>query len=265
MSTATATAPNGLVDEFSVDQLRVRVFATRQQMGTAAAAAIAEEIRRLIRAHGRAVGTFAAAPSQNETLSALFATPDIDWSRVTAFHLDEYVGMDDSAPQSFRRFLLARFPCSLVLQPLRGDVIDTAAECERYSALLRATPPQFELLGIGENGHLAFIDPPDCDFNDPRAVKQVTLDEVCRQQQVNDGAFATLESVPRHALSMTIPTMMAAAAVFCMVPGPRKAVAVKTSLEGPIAHSCPASILRRHANAVLFIDREAASLLERYK
>jgi glucosamine-6-phosphate deaminase len=146
---------------------------------------------------------------------------------------------------------------------LRGDAEDGARESERYSELLAANPPDFAVLGIGENGHLAFIDPPFCDFDDPQRVKVVELDEVCRAQQVNDGAFATIDDVPRHALSLTIPTIMACPRLFAIVPGPAKREAIKGTIEGPVATTCPASILRRHPDAHLFIDRDSASLLSR--
>ena len=235
-------------------------------MGAAAAAVVAGEIRGLIEALDRAVGIFASAPSQNEFLAALVAAPSIDWSKVVGFHLDEYLGMDDQAPQSFRRFLIDRLVSKVALREfhgLRGEAEDGAAESRRYSELLAANPPDFAVLGIGENGHLAFIDPPFCDFDDSQRVKVVELDDVCRAQQVNDGAFATIEDVPRHALSLTIPTLMARRRLFAIVPGPAQREAIKSAVEGPVATTCPASILRRHPDAHLFIDRDSASLLSR--
>ncbi|MFL6208651.1 MAG: glucosamine-6-phosphate deaminase [Pyrinomonadaceae bacterium] len=265
-SAATQISTDGLVESFRADRLNVHIYDTRPQMGAAAAVAVATEIRRLIAERGRAVGIFASAPSQNEFLSALVATPDIDWTRVVGFHLDEYLGMDDRRPQSFRRFLIDRLTAKVPLKEfhgLRGEAADGAAECARYAQLLAANPPDFAVLGIGENGHLAFIDPPFCDFADPQPVKVVELDEVCRNQQVNDGAFDTIDEVPRQALSLTIPTIMARPKLFAVVPGPAKRQAVKSAVEGPLATSCPASILRRHADAHLFIDRDSASLLTR--
>ena len=257
---------DGLIDSFRADKLNVYVYDSRPRMGTAAAAAVAAEVRRLIEARGRAVGIFASAPSQNEFLAALVETPGINWSRVVGFHLDEYLGMDDRAPQSFRRFLIDRLVSRVALSEfhgLRGDGEDGTAECKRYSELLAANPPDFAVLGIGENGHLAFIDPPFCDFDDPQPVKVVELDDVCRAQQVNDGAFATIDDVPRNALSLTIPTIMARPRLFAIVPGPAKRQAIKNTIEGPVATSCPASVLRRHADAHLFIDSDSASLLAR--
>src|SRR6266508_60993 len=263
-SVGTAITAHGLIDRFRADKLNVYVYDSRPRMGAAAAAVVAGEIRGLIETRGRAVGIFASAPSQNEFLAALVEAPNIDWPRVVGFHLDEYLGMDDQAPQSFRRFLLDRLVNRVAFSEfhgLRGDAEDGVAESQRYSEMLAANLPDFAVLGIGENGHLAFIDPPFCDFNDPQAVKVVELDEVCRAQQVNDGAFRTIADVPRHALSLTIPTIMARPRLFAIVPGPAKQEAIKSAIEGPVASACPASILRRHPDAHLFIDRDSASLL----
>jgi glucosamine-6-phosphate deaminase len=265
-SAGVAIKTDGLVDSFRADNLNVYVYESRPSMGAAAAAVVADEIRGLIESRGKAVGIFASAPSQNEFLAALVEAPGIDWSRVVGFHLDEYLGMDDRAPQSFRRFLIDRLVSKVnfgEFHGLGGDAQDGAAETERYSKLLLANPPDFAVLGIGENGHLAFIDPPFCDFDDPQQVKVVELDEVCRAQQVNDGAFATIDDVPRHALSLTIPTVMAQPRLFAIVPGPAKRDAIKNTIEGPVATTCPASILRRHPDTHLFIDRDSASMLSR--
>jgi glucosamine-6-phosphate deaminase len=263
-SMGAAITADGLIENFRADNLNVYVYASRPQMGAAAAGVIAKEIRGLIEARGKAVGIFASAPSQNEFLAALVEAPNVDWARVVGFHLDEYLGMDDRAPQSFRRFLIDRLVDKVPFgdfHGLRGDAEDGKAESRRYSELLAANPPDFAVLGIGENGHLAFIDPPFCDFNDPQRVKVVELDEVCRGQQVNDGAFATLDDVPHNALSLTIPTIMARPRLFAIVPGPAKREAIRSTVEGPIATTCPASILRRHPDAHLFIDRDSAALL----
>jgi glucosamine-6-phosphate deaminase len=261
---STAMIQEGLARNFRADNLNVYVFESRNQMGQAAASVVAAEIRRAIQERGRAVVILASAPSQNEFLANLAGAPDIDWSRVTAFHLDEYLGMDDKAPQSFRRFLIDRLVDKVPLgefHGLRGDAADGAVEAKRYAQLLQENPPDFAVLGIGENGHLAFIDPPFCDFNDREAVKVVQLDGVCRNQQVNDGAFASLDEVPRDALSLTIPTLMARPKLFAIVPGPAKRQAIKATVEGPISTSCPASILRTHQDAHLFIDKDSAEFL----
>ena len=261
----TAPVHDGLQRNFRAGELNVYVYESRPKMGQAAASVIAAEIRRAIQDRGKAVLILASAPSQNEFLESLAAAPDIDWSRVTAFHLDEYLGMDDRAPQSFRRFLIDRLVNKVPLgefHGLRGDSSDGAAEAKRYAELLEQNPPDFAVLGIGENGHLAFIDPPFCDFNDPEAVKVVQLDEICRNQQVNDGAFASLDEVPKDALSLTIPTLMARPKLFAIAPGPAKRQAIKNTVEGPISTTCPASILRTHPNAHLFIDVVSAEYLD---
>jgi glucosamine-6-phosphate deaminase len=261
----TAPVHDGLQRNFRAGELNVYVYESRAKMGEAAASVIAAEIRRAIQDRGKAVVILASAPSQNEFLANLAQTPDIDWSRVTAFHLDEYLGMDDRAPQSFRRFLIDRLVNKVPLgqfHGLRGDSPDGAAEAKRYAELLQQSAPDFAVLGIGENGHLAFIDPPFCDFNDPEAVKVVQLDEVCRNQQVNDGAFTSLNEVPKDALSLTIPTLMARPKLFAIAPGPAKRLAIKKTIEGPIGTSCPASILRTHPNAHLFIDVVSAEYLD---
>src|ERR1051325_6569351 len=253
------------MEHFRAGNLNVYVFENRKLMGEAAASVISDEIRSAIQERGKANVIFASAPSQNDFLANLADAPDIDWSRVTAFHLDEYLGMDDRAPQSFRRFLMDRLVNKVPLQEfhgLGGDAPDAAQEADRYAELLRTNPPDFAVLGIGENGHLAFIDPPFCDFNDPQAVKVVELDEVCRNQQVNDGAFTSLDEVPRNALSLTIPTLMARPKLFAIAPGPAKRQAIKNTVEGPISTQCPASILRTHRDAHLFIDQVSAEFLE---
>jgi glucosamine-6-phosphate deaminase len=257
-------AKDGLVKSFRADRLVVLIYATRQQMGQAAAAAVAGEILRLIAAYGRAVGIFASAPSQNEFLAALVENSDIDWTRVMGFHLDEYLGMNDQAPQSFRRFLIDRLVSKVSMDKffgLPGESTDPEKECLLYAARLESNPPDFAVLGIGENGHLAFIDPPFCDFDDPLPVKIVELDDVCRAQQVHDGAFSSLEEVPRRALSLTIPTIMKCPRLFAIVPGEAKQQAILKTIEGPIETACPASILRRHPEAHLFLDRHSAALL----
>ena len=262
---STATVQEGLKSSFRADQLNVYVYESRPRMGEAAASVIAAEIRNAIQQRGKAIVILASAPSQNEFLASLVAAPDIDWTHVTAFHLDEYLGMNDDAPQSFRRFLIDRLVNKVPLgqfHGLRGDAANGTTEAKRYAELLEQNPPDFAVLGIGENGHLAFIDPPFCDFNDPEPVKVVQLDEICRNQQVNDGAFASIEEVPQHALSLTIPTLMARPKLFAIAPGPAKRDAIKKTVEGPISTTCPASILRTHPNAHLFIDVVSAEYLD---
>jgi glucosamine-6-phosphate deaminase len=209
---------------------------------------------------------FASAPSQNEFLAALRGDPDMPWGKITAFHLDEYVGIDPEHPASFRRFLQDRLLDHVPVRAfhgLDGRAADLAAECGRYAGLLQEERPALAILGIGENGHLAFIDPPRCDFGDPADVRVVELDEDCRQQQVHDGAFASVDQVPRFALSLTVAYLLRVPRAVAIVPGPAKREAVRAALEGPVTTTCPASILRRHRSATLFLDEESAAGLGR--
>ena len=209
---------------------------------------------------------FASAPSQNEFLAALKDDRAIDWPKVTAFHLDEYVGVPATHPASFRRFLQDRLfdhvPVA-AFHGLDGQAADLAGECGRYASLLRVQPPGLAILGIGENGHLAFIDPPFCDFEDPATVRLVELDEPCRAQQVNEGAFARIEDVPRVGLSLTIPFLLSVPVAVAIVPGPAKRAAITAALDGPVTRACPASILRRHPQATLFLDEASSAGLSK--
>lgn len=247
-------------------RLRVEVFPSRPMMGLAAARAVAEAVRDLIARDGRAAVVFASAPSQNEFLAALVREPGIDWARITAFHLDEYVGIPPEHPASFRRFLVDRLFSHVkvaAFHGLDGQAGDLAAECARYAALLRQEAPTLAILGIGENGHLAFIDPPVCDFAERADVRVVELDEPCRRQQVNDGCFPTLAEVPRTALSLTVPFLMRVPRAVAIVPGPAKRAAIEAALKGPVTTACPASVLRRHRDATLFLDEDSAAALGR--
>ena len=243
-------------------RLRVEVHPSRAQMGAAAARAVGDAIRALLARDGKAAVIFASAPSQNEFLAALRREPGIDWPRLTAFHLDEYVGIAPDHPASFRRFLVDRLFAHVkvaAFHGLDGQAPDLAAECARYAALLRDAAPGLAILGIGENGHLAFIDPPVCDFAEPLDVRVVDLDEPCRRQQVNDGCFRSLDEVPRTALSLTVPFLMRVPRAVAIVPGPAKRAAIAAALEGPVTTACPASILRRHRDATLFLDEDSAA------
>ncbi len=247
-----------------VEKLQARVYVDRAALGRAAGEAAAAKLKELLAKKPVSV-IFAAAPSQNEFLETLVAAKGVDWSRVTAFHMDEYVGLPGTAPQSFGRWLRDRIFDRVKpgkVHYLDGMAKDSAKECDRYARLLQESPPDITCMGIGENGHLAFNDPPVADFNDPRAVKVVELDLASRKQQVNDACFSALEQVPQTAMTLTIPTLLSAPWIFCMVPGPRKAPAVKRTLEGAVATECPATVLRRHDRAVLFLDKDSASLAD---
>jgi glucosamine-6-phosphate deaminase len=243
-------------------RLRVEVFPTRPMMGLAAARAVADAIRDLLAREGRAAVIFASAPSQNEFLAALRQEPGIDWPMLTAFHLDEYVGVAPDHPASFRRFLVDRLFAHVkvaAFHGLDGQAPDLAAECDRYAALLRRAGPALAILGVGENGHLAFIDPPVCDFAERADVRVVELDEPCRRQQVSDGGFPSLEAVPRTALSLTVPFLLRVPRAVAIVPGPAKRAAIQAAILGPVTTACPASVLRRHRDATLFLDEDSAA------
>jgi glucosamine-6-phosphate deaminase len=246
-----------------VDQLAVRVYADRAAMGAAAGADVVAALRERLARQERVRMIFAAAPSQNETLAALGAAADIDWSRVTALHMDEYLGLPAGAPERFGSYLREHLfdrvqpgEVAFIAPQEIADDDDAAAEaeCARYAALVRAAPVDIVCLGIGENGHIAFNDPPVANFADPRIIKPVELDAACRQQQVNDGCFPKLAAVPRRALTLTIPALYSGAQLFCSVPGPTKRAAVRATLTGAIATTCPASILRRHPACTLYTD-----------
>ncbi|HXK02576.1 MAG TPA: glucosamine-6-phosphate deaminase [Verrucomicrobiae bacterium] len=249
---------------FACDRLEVRIYPNREEAGAAGAAVAAGMIRESIVRDGRVAVVLASAVSQDPFLASLRAQKGIDWPKVTAFHLDEYAGMSATHPASFRRFqherLIDHVPIG-AFHELGGDAADLDAECTRYAALLRDARPSLVALGIGENGHLAFIDPPVCDFQDPLDVRQVELDEICRRQQVHDGAFARVEDVPTRALSLTVPFFLRVPRALVFVNGANKAAAVKAAVEGPISEQCPASALRRHPAATLFLDPAAASRL----
>ncbi len=245
-------------------QLTVKTYATRMDLGQAAGLEAAAQLRRLLALQGRVNIVFAAAPSQNEFLDTLAAVEGIEWERVTAMHMDEYVGLSPDAPQRFGNYLKERIFDKVKpggIHYLDGNATDIHAECERYSNLLRDNPVDIVFAGIGENGHLAFNDPGVADFLDSALVKVVTLDEVCRRQQVNDGCFGQLSEVPTQALTLTVPSLMAARWIYAIVPGPTKAEAVRGTLGGEITPDVPATILRIHPRAVLYIDQDSAAKL----
>jgi len=232
-------------------------------MGQAAASRFSATVASILTQKKEVNVIFAAAPSQNEFLEAL-AQEDIPWERINAFHMDEYIKLDEKAPQRFGNFLKERLFGKYKFKSvhyLDGNVDDVQSECDRYSALLEQYPVDLVCLGIGENGHLAFNDPPVADFKDLKKVKVVELELACRQQQVNDGCFASLDQVPTHALTLTIPLLTGAPVINCVVPGPAKAEAVFKTLNSPIATSCPSTILRLHKDVVIFLDSDSAKLI----
>lgn len=249
---------------FVVDRLRVEVHQNRRVMGAAACAAVADRLRRLLALQASVRIVFAAAPSQNEFLAALTEAPGIDWSRIEAFHMDEYLGLPGESPQSFGAYLRDHIFAPVkpgIVHYLNGNARSPVEECHRYARLLRERPVDIVCMGIGENGHIAFNDPPVADFADPETVKVVTLEERCRLQQVHDGCFKNLDAVPTRALSLTVPALMSGRAIYCLVPGQTKSEAVLRTLRNEISTACPATILRTHTRAELYLDPDSAALL----
>ena len=245
--------------------MRVVRHADAAALGREAAAEAADILRAALAGHGAATIVVATGVSQYATLDGLVAAPGIDWSRVTAFHLDEYAGLDAAHPASFRRYLAERFvarvPQLREFVPVMGDAPDLAAEVARLNGRLGDARVCLCLAGIGENGHLAFNDPPAA-FEAPGAYHVVALDEACRRQQLGEGWFPSLEAVPREAISMTIGRMMACERLVLSAPEARKAEAVRGAVEGPVTPAVPASILQRHAGATLHLDPASAALLK---
>ena len=249
---------------FIKDKLTVNVYENRTLMGEAAAKDIKAKIADLLSKKDEINMIFAAAPSQNDVLKSLVEDKDIEWNRVNAYHMDEYIGLDKDAPQGFGNFLKAHI---FGLVPFKSvNYIDFTTtnpekEAERYGKLLLENPTDIVIMGIGENGHIAFNDPPVANFKDEKVVKPVKLDEICRQQQVNDGCFKSISDVPTHAMTLTVPTLVKAPYLFCIVPAPTKANAVYETLNGTIDEHCPASILRLQDNAILYLDDQSSKLL----
>jgi glucosamine-6-phosphate deaminase len=248
-----------------VDQLPVSVYGSNEELGAAAAVEAAEIIRAAVAARGVANIIVATGNSQLTFLAALRTLPGVPWDSVNVFHMDEYVNLPPGHPASFPAFLhrhLLDYVRVKAFFPVPGEATDTEGACRQYETLLRDHPADLCALGIGENGHLAFNDPPYADFDDPRWVKVVELDERSRRQQVGEGHFRGLDEVPTHAITVTIPGLLAAKRVLAIVPEARKADAVAQSLTGPITEDCPGSILRRTPYAHLFLDSESAAGLQ---
>lgn len=245
----------------------VTVLADRGAMGLAAAQRVSAFVAERVKTNGTCRMIVGCAPSQNDFFAALVreakASPEC-WRHVELFHMDDYIGLTEDHPQSFRHYLHRHFLDHVsvkVAHLMRAEAPDPEGEARRYGALIQAAPIDLICLGFGENGHLAFNDPPVADFNDPVAVKVVEMDPVCRQQQVNDGCFPSIADVPRLALTITLPVFASAGLLCGIVPTVRKAAAVNAALTGPIGEACPASLLRQHRHAFLFLDQTAASLL----
>jgi glucosamine-6-phosphate deaminase len=247
--------------KFKVDELNVFIFDTRDEIGRAAADDAEARINRVIAEKGEATLVLAAAPSQNEVLANL-KDADVDWTKVRALHLDEYIGLPEDHEAGFgnflRRAIFNDLPFKAVHYLYECD-IDPETICENYSILLKKYPPDLVLLGVGENGHLAFNDPAVADFEDPLLVKIVELDDICRMQQVNDGCFASFDEVPEKAITLTMRALINIKEKVAVVPGKNKAPAIDRMLNGEISTECPASILRTAKSATLYLDAESAS------
>ncbi len=242
-----------LLKSGKIDLLSWRAYSDRESMGLAAASYAEGLIRALLAEKDELRMIFAAAPSQNEVLKNLAQSPNIPWERIHAFHMDEYLGLDPAAPQGFGNFLRRSI---FDLVPFKS--VHYLQDAEEYSEALNAAEIDLCCLGVGENGHIAFNDPPVADFSDPKTVKVVELDSTCRRQQVNDGCFATLDDVPTHAMTLTIPTLLACKNLVCTVPGATKREAVRRLLtNSEISTSLPATIMRRHPCATLFLDSDS--------
>ena len=251
-------------NKFKKELLSVRICLNRSAIGFDAAHLTARKIRHLLEIRDSISIIFAAEPSQKEFLETLSLQPNIEWNRVTAFHMEEYVGLPADDPQGFGNFLKKEIFSKVPFKEvhfLNGNAADLELECKRYSGLLADHNPEIVCMGIGENAHLAFNDPHVADLNDHKAVKVVALDPQSRLQQVHDGCFIAIDRVPAHALTLTMPTLMRAESVFCVAPGKTRSQAVLHTLTEAVSAAYPSTALRQHANAILFLDHDSAGKL----
>lgn len=248
-----------IVHQGQKDKLQFYICSDRAGMGKLAADLAARQIKQLLESQEEVRIVFAAAPSQDEVLYHLTNDLEIDWSRITGFHMDEYLGLPADSNQWFRKYLQKNITTKINIKDFHfiDGMADPEKEAQRYTNLLGDAPIDVVCLGIGENGHIAFNDPPVADFSDPKMVKVVELDQYSRRQQVNDGCFPTINDVPTHALTLTIPALISAASLFCTVPGSAKEDAIYNVLHQEIDTSCPATILRTHPHTKLILDLEA--------
>jgi glucosamine-6-phosphate deaminase len=259
------TTENREIRYLKIGTLNVEIHPTRKAAGAAAANAIAQALKQASHKAMNIGVIFAAAASQLDTLRELIAIKELPWDQVQGFHLDEYIGIDADHPASFRRFLRENLTQRVKMKEffeMEGIADDPERVCRDYAKRLQSANPELCLLGIGENGHLAFNDPPEANFTDPLNMKVVHLDPLCRQQQVAEGWFASLEKVPERALTLTIPTVLRVPKLIASVPGIRKAKIMRATLEMPISTKCPSTILRTHPDATVYLDGESASELE---
>jgi glucosamine-6-phosphate deaminase len=259
-----STSIIGIENPRHYGKAKVQIFASRAELGIAAAKDAAALIEQAIRERGSSRIMVATGNSQLDVVKELVRQPNVEWSKVDVFHMDEYVGVDENHPAGFRRWIRERVEDVVhprVVNYINGEG-DIEQEMARYTALLQDGPLDIAFVGFGENGHIAFNDPPVADFHDPRMLKQVALDEACRRQQVNEGHFDIVETVPVRAITVTCSGLLRARAWISCVPEARKAKAVQAAFEGEITTDCPASIVRTHENASVYLDTESASLLK---
>lgn len=253
------------VERFQAENLKFEIYSTREAAGFAAAYAAAEALNELAARHDEMAVIFATGASQLDTLRSLVTIPKLPWSKIRGFHMDEYVGMTPDHPASFRRYLrenLTQRVSMLEFSEINGTAADPERECKEYSHKMRAANPHLCLLGVGENGHIAFNDPGVADFDDPVDMKVVALDEICRAQQAAEGWFPSSREVPEKAMTLTIPTLLRVPKLILSVPGSRKAKIIRRTISEPISTACPATILRTHPDATMYLDREAAAELD---
>jgi glucosamine-6-phosphate deaminase len=246
-----------------IGEMTVAVFESNAALGQAAAEDFAAIIRREVSTHGEVAVIVATGNSQLTFLQALRGFSDLPWERVTAFHMDEYIGLPQDHPASFRRFIQEKITDTFhprATYGINGDAADIEGELARYDTLFKAHQPTVCVMGIGENGHLAFNDPP-ADFHTSKTIHVVTLDEICRRQQVGEGHFPDMDSVPKRAISLTIPALLKTKHVLALVPETRKAKIVQAALESPVTENCPASILRTQKHVKLYLDRDSAAMI----
>lgn len=255
---------NSPVKSFKKDKLNINIYEDRRSMGKAAADNVAAQIKKIQVEQKEIRMIFGSAPSQDEFFDELVKIDGIEWNKIVAFHMDEYIGLDRNAEQLFGKYLVDKVFNKVPIKKayLIEPFDDPEKEIKRYEALLREKPIDIVCLGIGENGHIAFNDPPVADFNDPYFVKIVELDDISRNQQVNDGCFPAFDDVPKRAITLTVPALLSGKYLSTVVPGIRKADAVSKTLTGDISTSCPASILRKHNNVFLYLDKDSVSKIK---
>jgi glucosamine-6-phosphate deaminase len=257
---------SALVEQFTVESLQVAVYPSEDEMGAAAASLAADVLRQAVKHNGSGRVVLATGNSQFAFVEGLRREGEVPWESITAFHMDEYVGIDADHPASFRRWMRERVegPLGVQMNYIEGDAADPQAECDRYEELLRAAPIDLVCMGIGENGHLAFNEPGDADFDDHRWTKVITLQSQSIAQQVGEGHFPDASAVPNQAISLTIPALLSARNVIVCVPEQRKAQAVAAALTEPISNACPATILRR-SGGTLFLEPESFATVKKIR